>query len=300
MKDAIIIGAGPAGMAAAVYMAREKLNFIVVSKNIGGQTLWSAEVGNYLGFQLLSGDELVKKFKDHISSYGVDVREGEEVTAVKKTKKGFKVITKKAEYEALALLVATGEKHRKLNVPGEEEFYGRGVTYCATCDAPLFDKKNVAVVGGGNSAMEAALSASKYASKVHLVTINPELQGDDTLIERVKRDKKIRIIPNAATTEIIGDKFVNSLKYDQAGEPKELKIKGVFIEVGLLPVSDFIDIVQKDDWNQIIVDKNNMTNVEGIWAAGDVTDVTEKQIAVAVGEGSKAAIQLIKYVEKLK
>jgi len=300
MKDAIIIGAGPAGMAAAVYMAREKLNFIVVSKNIGGQTLWSAEVGNYLGFQLLSGDELVKKFKDHISSYGVDVREGEEVTAVKKTKKGFKVITKKAEYEALALLVATGEKHRKLNVPGEEEFYGRRVTYCATCDAPLFDKKDVAVVGGGNSAMEAALSASKYASKVYLVNINPELQGDDTLIERVKRDKKIRIIPNAATTEIIGDKFVNSLKYDQAGEPKELKIKGVFIEVGLLPVSDFIDIVQKDDWNQIIVDKNNMTNVEGIWAAGDVTDVTEKQIAVAVGEGSKAAIQLIKYVEKLK
>ena len=298
MKDAIIIGAGPAGMAAAVYMAREKLDFIVISKNIGGQTLWSAEVGNYLGFQLLPGDELVKKFEEHVASYNVNVQEGEEVKSIEKLDKGFKVITDKSEYETLTVLVATGEKHRKLNVPGEEEFYGKGVTYCATCDAPLFDGKDVAVVGGGNSAMEAALFAAKYSPKIYILNINPELEGDDMLIERIKRDQKIEVIPNAATQEILGNKFVTSLKYNQEGEEKEIKVNGIFIEVGLIPVSDFIDIVKKDEWKQIEVDKNNMTDLEGIWAAGDVTDVTEKQIAVAVGEGSKAAIQLIKYVEK--
>jgi len=287
-------------MAAAVYLAREKLDFLVISKNIGGQTIWSAEVGNYLGFQLIPGDELVKKFKEHVASYNVSVQEGEEVESVEKLDKGFKVTTDKGEYEALSVLVATGERHRKLNVPGEEDFYGKGVTYCATCDAPLFDGKDVAVVGGGNSAMEAALFVAKYSPKIYILNINPELEGDDMLIERIKRDKKIEVIPNAETQEIMGDKFVTSLKYDQKGETKEIKVNGVFIEIGLIPETDFIDIVKKDEWKQIEVDKNNMTDVEGIWAAGDVTDVTEKQIAIAVGEGSKAAIQLIKYVDKLK
>lgn len=300
MKDAIIIGAGPAGMAAAVYMAREKLDFIVISKNVGGQTLWSAEVGNYLGFQFLPGDELVKRFREHVASYNVKMREGEEAVSVKKLKKGFKITTDKGEYETLTVLIATGEKHRKLNVPGEEELYGKGVTYCAICDAPLFNNKEVAIIGGGNSAMEAALFAAKYSPRVYIININAELEGDDTLIERIRRDKKIKLIPNAATNEIIGKKFVTSLKYDQKGESKELKVNGVFIEIGLLPVSDFVDIVKKDRHGQIIVDKNNRTSVEGIWAAGDVTDITEKQIAVAVGEGSKAAIRIIKYIDKLK
>jgi len=300
MLDCIIIGAGPAGMAAAIYMARQKLDFIVVSKTVGGQTLLSWEVGNYLGFQMLPGAELVKEFKEHMADYKIKIQEGEEVKSVNKTKTGFKVKTDKAEYEARTLLVATGSKHRKLGIPGEDEFYGKGVTYCATCDAPLFGDKDVAVVGGGNSAMESALFASKYSKNIYILNINPELTGDDDLIARVKKDEKIEIIPNAKTTEITGDKFVTGLKYKQDDEVKELPIQGVFIEIGLIPVSEFIDIVKKDKWNQIIVDKDNATDVEGVWAAGDVTDVTEKQIAVAVGEGAKASLKIIKYIDKLK
>lgn len=300
MLDCIIIGAGPAGMAAAIYMARQKLDFIVVSKTVGGQTLLSWEVGNYLGFQLLPGADLVKEFKEHMADYKIKIQEGEEVKNIEKAKKGFKIKTDKGEYEALTVLVATGEKHRKLNVPGEDEFYGKGVTYCATCDAPLFGDKDVAIIGGGNSAMESALFASKYSKKIYILNIEADLKGEDLLIDRIKKDKKIKIIPNAKTNEIIGDKFVTGLKYEQAGEMKELAVQGVFIEIGLIPVSGFIDIVKKDKWNQIIVDKDNATDVEGIWAAGDVTDVTEKQIAVAVGEGAKASLKIIKHIDKLK
>nr|NIP33090.1 FAD-dependent oxidoreductase [Candidatus Saccharibacteria bacterium]NIV04351.1 FAD-dependent oxidoreductase [Calditrichia bacterium]NIS38892.1 FAD-dependent oxidoreductase [Candidatus Saccharibacteria bacterium]NIV72876.1 FAD-dependent oxidoreductase [Calditrichia bacterium]NIW00092.1 FAD-dependent oxidoreductase [Candidatus Saccharibacteria bacterium] len=246
MLDCIIIGAGPAGMAAAIYMARQKLDFIVVSKTVGGQTLLSWEVGNYLGFQMLPGDELVKEFKKHMADYKIKIQEGEEVKSVNKTKTGFKVKTDKAEYEARTLLVSTGSKHRKLGIPGEDEFYGKGVTYCAACDAPLFGDKDVAVVGGGNSAMESALFASKYSKNIYILNINPELTGDDDLIARVKKDEKIEIIPNAKTTEITGDKFVTGLKYKQDDEVKGLAIQGVFIEIGLIPVSEFIDIVKKD------------------------------------------------------
>lgn len=297
MYDAVIIGAGPAGMAAAIYLARQKLNFVVISKNVGGQTLWSSEVGNYLGFHMLPGAELVKMFKNHMADYDIDIREGEEVKKVEKNNHGFRVISDKGEYEAKTVLVATGEKNRELGVPGEKKFYGKGLTYCATCDAPLFKDKEAAVIGGSNSAMEAALFAAKYSKQVYIVTINPELQGESLLIDRIDRHEKIDIIANAQATEIIGDKFVTGIKYKQGGKEKKLAVGGVFVEVGLMPVSDFIDFVEKDRWREIMVDKNNATNVEGVWAAGDVTDVTEKQIAVAVGEGSKAALQMIKYIE---
>jgi thioredoxin-disulfide reductase len=300
MLDCVIIGAGPAGMAAAIYMARQKLNFVIISKTVGGQTLLSWEVGNYLGFQLLPGADLVKEFKKHMADYNIKIQEGEEVKSVEKAEQGFKVKSDKAEYETLTVLVATGEKHRKLNVSGEDEYYGKGVTYCATCDAPLFGNKDVAVIGGGNSAMESALFASKYSNKIYILNIESDLKGDDLLIDRVKKEKKIEIIPNVKTTEIIGGKFVTGLKYEQADEAKELPVNGVFIEIGLIPVSGFIDIIKKDKWNQIIVDKDNATDVKGIWAAGDVTDVTEKQIAVAVGEGAKASLKIIKYIDKIK
>ena len=300
MMDSIIIGAGPAGMAAAIYMARQKLNFIVVSKTVGGQTLLSAEIGNYLGFQLLPGVELVKQFTKHMERYNVKIKEGEEVESIEKSEKGFIIKTKKNEFEALTVLIATGEKHRKLGIPGEVEYYGKGVTYCATCDAPLFGNKDVVVVGGSNSAMEAALFASKYSKKIYILNINRELQGDEELISRIEKDDKIEIISNAMSKEIMGDKFVTALKYEQEGAQKELKIKGIFIEIGLIPVSDFINIVEKDKYNQIKVNKDNATSVEGIWAAGDVTDVTEKQIAVAVGEGTKASLKIIKHIDKLQ
>ena len=298
--DCIIIGAGPAGMAAAIYMARQKLDFVVISKTVGGQTLLSSEVGNYLGFQLLSGNELVDQFKKHMQNYNIKIKEGEEVESIEKLDKGFKVKTKSKEFEALTVLVATGEKHRKLGIPGEDEYYGKGVTYCATCDAPLFGNKDIAVIGGGYSAMEAALFAAKYSKKIYIININTDLEGDEELKTRIKKEEKIEVIPNAMTKEVMGEKFVTGLRYEKDEKVTDLKVQGVFVEVGLIPVADFIDIVEKDKWNQIKVDKDNATSVEGIWAAGDVTDVTEKQIAVAVGEGTKASLKIIKYIDKLK
>ncbi len=297
MYDSIIIGAGPAGMSAAIYMARQKLDFIILSKNIGGYVAQSSEVGNYLGFHLIDGNKLADKFEEHVNDYDVEIRSPEEVVKIKKIKKGFKVKSDKDEYETKSVLIATGEKHRKLDVPGEKKLEGKGVTYCATCDAPLFKDKDIAIVGGGNSAMEAALFGAKYSDNVYIININKKLQGSKTLIKRVEDSDKIKIITKAETTEILGDDFVSGLKYKKDGKEKELEVQGVFIEIGLIPVSDFVDIVKKNKKGEIITNKKNATGTKGIFAAGDVTDVTQKQIAVAVGEGCKAGLAIIKYVQ---
>jgi len=300
MYDSIIIGGGPAGMAAAIYLARQKINFLMLAGEVGGQTLWSSEVENYLGFHMINGQELVSKFQEHLKDYKKDFKmiSGEYVTDISQSDKGFSVKTDANVYESKTLLVATGTKHRDLGVPGEKDFYGKGVTYCATCDAPLFKDKQVHVIGGGNSAMEAALFLVKYASSVSIMSIDPELHGDEVMIEKIKQNPKIRFISQAKTIRITGEKFVNGIYYSGSdGQEVHESTQGVFIEIGLKPVSDFINLVDKNDHAEIIVDKNNATSVKGIWAAGDVTDITEKQIAVAVGEGSKAALQILKYLQ---
>ncbi len=287
-------------MAAAVYLARQKINFLLLAGDIGGQTLWSSEVENYLGFHMLNGQELVEKFQEHLKDYKDEftMKTGEFVSDVAKIKSGFRVKTSKDEYQTKTVLVATGTKHRELKVHGEKEFYGKGVTYCATCDAPLFRDKKVVIVGGGNSAMEAALFLIKYTDKITIMSIDPELHGDEVLIDKVKAEPAIRFIGQAKVQAITGDKMVNGIKYKDAHD-KDIheSTEGVFIEIGLTPVTDYINIVDKNQWNEIIVDKANATSLKGVWAAGDCTDITEKQIAVAVGEGSKAALQIIKYLQ---
>ncbi len=301
MYDSIIIGGGPAGLAAAVYMARQKLRFVLLTGDIGGKALWSADVENYLGFHLLDGIALAKKFQEHLNDYkdSFELKEGELATAVERAGQSFVVRTAKGEYPTRTVLVATGEKNRELHVPGEKELYGHGVTYCAACDAPLFKDKNVHVIGGGNSAMDAALFLEKYASHVTLVSINPELSGDATMRKRCMNSPKITVLLATKTTRITGDKSVEGIGISGPdGAERVEPSQGVFIEIGLMPVTDFIDIVAKDKWGQIVVDKHNAASVEGIWAAGDVTDVSEKQIAVAVGEGSKASLEIIQYLQK--
>ena len=300
MYDAIIIGGGPAGMAAAIYLARQKLKFILLAKELGGKTLWSSDVENYLGFHLLSGVELVEKFKRHLEDYKQDfeLHEGELVRGITRQAAEFAVTTDKATYETKTLLIATGQANRKLQVPGETEFYGRGVTYCATCDAPLFKDKVVHVIGGGNSAMDAALLLEKYATQITLVAVNDELKGDARMKNRCLTDPKIKFLGGSRVTRILGQKFVAGIGLmGPDGTEREEATQGVFIEVGLKPISDFIDFVEKDKLGQIIVDKRNRTSMLGVWAAGDVTDVTEKQIAIAVGEGSKAAVDMISYLQ---
>lgn len=300
--EAMIIGGGPAGLAAAIYFARQKLSFIMIADVIGGQAAWSSDVENYLGFHLIDGMHLVDRFREHLNDYkdSFDLREGQRALELTAIDGGFRVKTEKGDViEARTVLIATGEKHRELGVPGEKAFYGHGVTYCATCDAPMYAGKDTVVVGGGNSAMEAALLLEKYAKSVSMVLANDVLKGDEMYKRRVLSSTMIRVIPNTKTTRIFGDTFVNGLEVElQGGKREVLDVQGVFIEIGLVPVSDFVSIVKKDTWNEILVNERNETSVPGIWAAGDVTNITEKQIAVAVGEGSKAALQIIKWLQK--
>jgi len=298
MHELIIIGAGAAGMSAAIYAARQKLDFLVISKDVGGQTLLSSDVENYLGFRNINGAQLVERFKEHLEDYKIGIIE-EEAIAVEKIRKGFRVKTNGKAYESKVLIIATGEHPKKLNILGEKEFYGKGLTYCATCDAPLFAGKNAAVIGGGNSAMYAALLAEKYCNRVYLITINPELEGETITIEAVKNSRKIEIITNAKTKEILGDKFVSGIKFGRNGKAETLQVQGVFIEIGLVPNSSLLK-AKKNGHGEIIVNTQNMSSLKGIFAAGDVTNVTEKQISVSVGEGAKAALEAIKYLHKVR
>ncbi|MBI2580744.1 NAD(P)-binding domain-containing protein [Candidatus Woesearchaeota archaeon] len=216
MYDLVIIGGGPAALAAAVYAARQKISFVMVAENIGGQTAISADIENYLGFPATNGPELSGFFEKHIRKYGIDVKEGEKAIDVKRSGKNFIVKTAAAAYETKTVLIASGKKPRKLNIPGEERLYRKGVTYCATCDAPLFSGKDVAIIGGGNSAMDAALLAERYSGRVYIININPELRGDAVMLDSIKRSKKITIFNSSLTTEILGDKTASGVKWKSA------------------------------------------------------------------------------------
>jgi len=305
MYDLIIIGAGPAGMTAGIYAARQKLKFLILSMDIGGQVNWSSEVDNYPGVPDQTGMELVSKFNQHLKDYNIKIKAGEEVLEMKKDKKTkiINIKTKKNIYESKAVIIASGKKPRKLGVPGEEEYLGKGVNYCATCDAPFFGGKTVAVIGGGNSGLESALFLSKYAKKVYILDLMPKLGGETYLKDKVMQNKKITPVLGVKIKEILGDKFVNSLVYEVNGKDKKLALEGVFIEVGLISKADFTD-VQKNKWGEImlfrstITHEENMTDTPGIFAAGDVTDIPSKQIVVAAGEGAKAALAAINYINK--
>jgi len=295
--ELIIIGAGPAGITAAVYSARKRLNFLIISKDIGGQTALSGAIENYTGYQFITGTELTQKFEEHIKQFGVQLKEGEEVTDIKRLGvDALEVITDKEKYETRAIIIASGKKPRLLNVPGELEFKNKGVTYCATCDGPLFSGMDVAVIGGGNSALDATLQLIKIANKIYLININPEIKGDAIMREKAEKASNVTILNSAKTTRILGNKFVEALEVEVAGQKKTLNVRGVFIEIGSIPSCDFTKIVAKNEYGEIIVDKHNATNIPGIFAAGDVTDIPEKQIIIAAGEGSKASISVFKYL----
>lgn len=294
-----MIGGGPAGLAAAVYLARQKLKFALFADLLGGKAIWSSDVENYLGLHAISGTQLVERFREHLEDYRkhFELHENESVIKIVKIIGGFNVVTDKGAYRTRTILIATGSHARKLNVPGEAELMGKGVTYCATCDAPLFKDKRVAIAGGGNSAMDAALFAAVYVEHIDLVTTNSELKGESALRDKILAHPLITVHYSTRIERIEGETLVEAIALNKKGESVRLPVAGVFIEIGLIPVSEFIDFVGKDQFNQIIIDKHNRTDVEGIWAAGDVSDVTEKQIAVAVGEGSKAALSIIKHLQ---
>jgi len=248
----------------------------------------------------MTGEQLVEKFEEHLKDYKIDVRQQEPAKSVKKKGKLFEVKTEKGVYQAKTIIIASGKQPRRLNVPGEKEFEGKGVTYCATCDAPLYKGKTVAIIGGGNSAIEAAMILEKYAKKMHMITVDKKIKGEPVLLDKIKKMKTLSHTPNASTTAILGDKFVKGLEYEQDGKKKTIKTDGVFVEIGLIPNTQFIDIIKKNKKGEIITDKEMQTSVPGIFAAGDVNDGEEKQIIVAAGEGCVALLNAVRYLQKLK
>jgi len=300
MYDLIIIGAGPAGITASVYAARKRMNFLVVTKDIGGQTAWSGDIENYTGYQFISGPELTAKFEEHMRTYKIPVNEGEEALEVALRGGAVAVRTDKASYEAKTAIIASGKKARELGVPGEKEFKNKGVTYCATCDGPLFAGKEVAVVGGGNSALDAALQLLKIAKKVHLITNADRLTGDAIMQEKFIANPLASAHYKTAVSEIIGNKFVEAVKIKGEGKEATIPVQGIFIEIGLTVNTAFIQSVEKNERGEIKVNCHNETSLLGIFAAGDVTDVPEKQIIIAAGEGAKAALSAFRYLSRLR
>lgn len=300
MYDLIIIGAGPAGITASVYAARKMMNFLVISKDIGGQTALSGDIENYTGYQFISGPELTAKFEEHMRKYNIPLKEAEEAIEVKKIGGSLLVKTDKAEYRAKTAIIASGKRSRELNVPGEKEFKNKGLTYCATCDAPLFKGKIVAVIGGGNSGLDAALQLMKIAKRIYLINIAAELSGDAVMQEQVKASGSVSVLNNARVTAVLGDKFVSGIRINRETKEETLAVEGIFIEIGLIPNSEFAKEVEKNQWQEIKVNRYNETNLPGVFAAGDVTDVPEKQIIIAAGEGSKATLSVFRYLVQHK
>ncbi|GMT47558.1 MAG: thioredoxin reductase [bacterium] len=304
LYDFIIIGAGPAGMTAAVYAARKKLDTLVISKDIGGQPLLTSGIENYMGYQYVTGPELMRKFEEQVKQFPVALLTDEKVAKLTTGDKGFIIsTTTDKKFRSRSVIIASGKRPRPLNVPGEKELTGRGISYCATCDAPLFGEMDVAVTGGGNSALTAVIDLLKYARRIYLIDVMPTLTADLTLIERAKESDKVEFYPGHLVKEIRGTNRVENIVISSknGGEDKTLSVSGVLVEIGLIPNSEFAKgLVKLNHLQEIVVDCECKTSVEGIFAAGDVTNVPEKQIIVAAGEGAKAALSTYNYLLQKK
>ncbi len=299
MYDVIIIGGGPGGVAAGVYAARKKMKTLLITDSFGGQSINSADIQNWIGTKSISGYDLAKAFEEHLRAQeDIDIVDDDLVTGVtKKDSGGFLLATRNGKtYETKYILLASGSNRRKLGVPGEKEFDGKGVVYCTTCDAPLFKDKVTVVVGGGNSALESVTDLLSYASKVYLMVRSEVLKGDPITQDKIKKDPKVQIFWNTVVTEIRGTTFVTGVRYKnvKTGEEKELALDGVFPEIGLIPNSDIVrDLVNRDAFGAVIVDhKTQATSCPGIWAVGDVTDVLYKQNNISACDAVKAVLNI--------
>jgi NADH-dependent peroxiredoxin subunit F len=303
MYELIIVGGGPAGMAAAVYAARKLLNTLLITSDIGGQVNWTNGVENYMGYQFIEGDDLISKFQKQVSQFPVDQKTGLKVSQIKKTSSGFEVITESGDkFEGKAVILASGKRPRRLNVEGEIELTGRGVTYCNICDAPDYTGQKVAVIGGGNSAIEAAMDLVKIAEHVDMVSFTP-LTGDPILIKKLSEARNLTILTEQQTLKILGQGKVDGIviKDLKKGTSQQLDVSGVFIEIGLVPNSDMVkDLVKLNQIGEVPVNASCETEIPGLFAAGDVTTVPEKQIVIAVGEGAKAALAAHRYWSRLE
>jgi NADH-dependent peroxiredoxin subunit F len=297
--DVIIIGAGPAGLSAAIYTIRKLLKTLIISKDVGGQIAWTSDVENYLGFSQVNAAELVAKFESHVKQFDIEKIIGAEVSAVDLVGRSKRVTTNDGKsYFGKTVIIATGGMHRPLNIPGERELIGRGVSYCSTCDAPLFGGADVAVVGGGNSALGAALDLINIANRIYVISLTA-LTADPVYRDKVLKSEKVEIFIEHQPTRVIGETMVEGLEFKSiiTGEVKTLPVEGVFVEIGIQPsTSLFVEILAANEKGEILVDTECRTGLAGVFACGDVTTVPFKQVVVAVGEGAKAALYAYNYL----
>jgi thioredoxin-disulfide reductase len=301
LLDLIIIGAGPAGMTAAIYAKRKGLSLQVIADSVGGQVTKTGNVENYPGYESIPGPQLAALIKKHLEDLNVDIKLSR-VLGLEKSGDVFKVTAVDGHaYESRAVIIASGSRWKELNVPGEREFRNKGVSYCPTCDGPLFAGMDVAVAGGGNAAAEAVLDLIHLASKIYLV-VRSSLKADKVIVDRIRANDKVTILTGYTIEKVNGEDFVESVDLvSAAGERKTLSVGGLFVEVGFLPNVAFVkDLVRLNENGEIVIDGHCRTSVCGVFAAGDVTDVPQKQIIVAAGEGAKAAMAAYTYISTQK
>ena len=301
--DVIIVGGGPAGLAAALYTARMDLKTAVLDRGpLGGQLLNTELVEDYPGFESILGADLAVKMGEHARKFGVEIRDFEPVQEIE-VEGDTKVVRLESgeELRAPALIMAAGGLPRYLQVPGEKEFWGRGVSYCAVCDGAFFKGQELAVVGGGDAAIEEGDFLTRYASKVYIIHRRKDFRAQPILVDRARANPKIEFVLDAHVEEIVGNEKVQTVRYEQHGEAKELKVGGVFIFIGFVPNSGLFKVhVDHDAGGYIVTDRNMQTSIEGIWAVGDVRAQLTKQIATAVGDGTTAAVAAAAYLTALR
>jgi thioredoxin-disulfide reductase len=300
MYDVIIIGAGPAGFTAAIYAARREMKTLIIAKEPGGQIMWASEIENYPGFISIDNFDLISKMQEHVKANNVEIKT-KEVSEIRKIKKGgFEIVADGEKIQTKTVIIAMGLTPRKLNVPGEQKFLGKGVTYCANCDGPFYRDKVVAVVGGGNAALDAAEIMSKIAKKVYLVHRRQEFKAFEVLVKEVKSKKNIELVLDSAVSGVVGKENVDSIdvKNVTTNEVRNIELDGVFIEIGRVAQTEIVkDLVKRDKKNQIIIDDYCRTNLSGLFAAGDVTTVPFKQISIATGQATIAALSAYQFLQ---
>lgn len=306
MYDLAILGGGPAGVAAGVYASRKQLKTVFITKDFHGQSSVSDSIENWIGDITISGLDLSKKLENHLRAYAeniIDIKTGVEIKKLEKNPSGigFLVTTDKESYEAKTVLITTGSRRRKLTVPGAEEYDGKGIVYCASCDGPLFSGKDVVVIGGGNAGFESAAQLLAYCKSVTLLHRNAEFKADPVTIETVTKDPKMTAIPNADITEVYGDKFVQGIKYKKVdtGEVVDLPVSGVFVEIGATPNTSYAeDLIGLTSFGQVIINpKDQRATIDGVWAAGDCTDGLYHQNNIAAGDAVRALEDIYIYLK---
>jgi len=310
MYDLVIIGAAAAGCTAAVYAARRNLNFIIITKDIGGEVALSGEVENWPGQIHTTGIQLAQDFHKHAASYNTNIKNGLMVTSITQEGKHHIITTddgtgKVESFPTKTVIIGSGIHPRTLGIPGEDELRGKGVTYCTVCDGPLYRKKTTVTIGSGNSALESALMMATLANKVYLLSKYPNTKeanggfpkGENILIDKIKQQPNVEIIYGAATTKIIGTDYVTGIEYtDATGATQTLSADGAMVHIGMIPNTDFTGTIAKNSAKELIVSQKCETSVPGIFAAGDVTNIPYKQISIAAGQGAVAALAAIEYI----